>query len=145
MVGPDGSVAGVREYCNTVLVVTKLGGCAAALGAVPRRGLRQRRHLGAVPLVATRRPTHSSTRPPCLPSPACRVAPRICQILPGTGCGDVGKCDYSVMYGDGSYTKGVLVLEMLTLGGTAVQGIAIGCGHRNSGLFVGAVGLLGLG
>ena len=67
------------------------------------------------------------------------------QILPGTGCGDVGKCDYSVMYRDGPYTKGVLVLEMLTLGGTAVQGIAIGCGHRNSDLFIGAVGLLGLG
>lgn len=72
----------------------------------------------------------------------------ICRTLSGTGCGgggDAGKCDYSVTYGDGSYTKGELALETLTLGGTAVQGVAIGCGHRNSGLFVGAVGLLGLG
>uniref|UniRef100_A0A0E0KWT4 Peptidase A1 domain-containing protein n=1 Tax=Oryza punctata TaxID=4537 RepID=A0A0E0KWT4_ORYPU len=69
----------------------------------------------------------------------------ICRMLSGTGCGDAGKCDYAVTYGDGSYTKGVLALETLTLGGTAVQGVAIGCGHRNSGLFVGAAGLLGLG
>uniref|UniRef100_I1PQX4 Peptidase A1 domain-containing protein n=2 Tax=Oryza glaberrima TaxID=4538 RepID=I1PQX4_ORYGL len=72
----------------------------------------------------------------------------ICRTLSGTGCGgggDAGKCDYSVTYGDGSYTKGELALETLTLGGTAVQGVAIGCGHRNSGLFVGAAGLLGLG
>ncbi|KAF0891116.1 hypothetical protein E2562_005191 [Oryza meyeriana var. granulata] len=69
----------------------------------------------------------------------------ICRMLPGTGCGDAGRCDYEVSYGDGSYTKGVLALETLTFGGTAVQGVAIGCGHRNSGLFVGAAGLLGLG
>ncbi|KAL5215142.1 hypothetical protein ABZP36_004294 [Zizania latifolia] len=69
----------------------------------------------------------------------------ICRMLPGSGCGDAGRCDYKVSYGDGSYTKGVLALETLTIGGTEVKGVAIGCGHRNSGLFVGAAGLLGLG
>ncbi|KAL6844360.1 hypothetical protein ACP4OV_026033 [Aristida adscensionis] len=70
----------------------------------------------------------------------------ICRTLPEPGrCGDAGGCEYEVSYGDGSYTKGVLALETLTFGGTAVQGVAIGCGHRNRGLFVGAAGLLGLG
>lgn len=69
----------------------------------------------------------------------------ICRMLHTSGCGDSGSCQYEVSYGDGSYTKGVLALETLTLGGTAVQGVAIGCGHRNHGLFVGAAGLLGLG
>ncbi|RLM74360.1 protein ASPARTIC PROTEASE IN GUARD CELL 2-like [Panicum miliaceum] len=62
-----------------------------------------------------------------------------------SGCGDAGRCQYEVSYGDGSYTKGVLALETLIFGGTAVEGVAIGCGHRNHGLFVGAAGLLGLG
>ncbi|CAL5024707.1 unnamed protein product [Urochloa decumbens] len=77
---------------------------------------------------------------------SCRSA--ICRTLPTTsGCGgDSGdRCQYEVSYGDGSYTKGDLALETLTLGGTAVEGVAIGCGHRNRGLFVGAAGLLGLG
>ncbi|TVU16572.1 hypothetical protein EJB05_40143, partial [Eragrostis curvula] len=69
----------------------------------------------------------------------------ICRMLPGSGCGDADACQYEVSYGDGSYTSGALALETLTLGGTAVQGVAIGCGHRNHGLFVGAAGLLGLG
>jgi hypothetical protein len=69
----------------------------------------------------------------------------VCRTLRTSGCGDSGGCDYEVSYGDGSYTKGALALETLTLGGTAVEGVAIGCGHRNRGLFVGAAGLLGLG
>ncbi|OEL22351.1 Protein ASPARTIC PROTEASE IN GUARD CELL 2 [Dichanthelium oligosanthes] len=69
----------------------------------------------------------------------------ICRMLSRSGCGDSGRCQYEVSYGDGSYTKGVLALETLTVGGTAVEGVAIGCGHRNHGLFVGASGLLGLG
>ncbi|CAD6259074.1 unnamed protein product [Miscanthus lutarioriparius] len=69
----------------------------------------------------------------------------ICRTLRTSGCGDSGGCKYEVSYGDGSYTKGALALETLTLGGTAVEGVAIGCGHRNRGLFVGAAGLLGLG
>lgn len=49
------------------------------------------------------------------------------------------------MYGDGSYTKGTLALETLTFGRTVVRNIAIGCGHSNRGMFIGAAGLLGLG
>lgn len=69
----------------------------------------------------------------------------ICRMLPASGCGESDKCQYKVSYGDGSYTEGVLAFETLTFGATAVQGVAIGCGHRNHGLFVGAAGLLGLG
>ncbi|CAN6269763.1 unnamed protein product [Urochloa humidicola] len=75
-------------------------------------------------------------------------ASAICRTLPTSSCGggDSGRrCQYEVSYGDGSYTKGDLALDTLTLGGTAVEGVAIGCGHRNRGLFVGAAGLLGLG
>lgn len=72
----------------------------------------------------------------------------ICRTLPGSsssGCGDAGSCRYEVSYGDGSYTDGTLALETLTFGGAIVHGVAIGCGHRNRGLFAGASGLLGLG
>ncbi|KAI3762060.1 hypothetical protein L1987_52483 [Smallanthus sonchifolius] len=54
-------------------------------------------------------------------------------------------CGYHVSYGDGSYTKGTLALETLTFGNTFIQKVAIGCGHRNQGLFIGAAGLLGIG
>ncbi|KAK9056449.1 hypothetical protein SSX86_023810 [Deinandra increscens subsp. villosa] len=54
-------------------------------------------------------------------------------------------CGYQVSYGDGSYTKGTLALETLTFGDTFIQKVAIGCGHRNQGLFIGAAGLLGIG
>ncbi|KAG9449569.1 hypothetical protein H6P81_009534 [Aristolochia fimbriata] len=52
-----------------------------------------------------------------------------------------------VSYGDGSYTVGDFVTETVTFGGSGagVDNIAIGCGHDNEGLFVGAAGLLGLG
>lgn len=68
----------------------------------------------------------------------------ICGLLQNAGC-RAGRCRYEVSYGDGSYTKGTLALETLTFGATTVRGVAIGCGHRNRGLFVGAAGLLGLG
>ncbi|XP_071711764.1 protein ASPARTIC PROTEASE IN GUARD CELL 2-like [Rutidosis leptorrhynchoides] len=54
-------------------------------------------------------------------------------------------CQYKVSYGDGSFTKGTLALETLTFGNTIIRNVAIGCGHRNQGLFVGAAGLLGIG
>ncbi|RAL38279.1 hypothetical protein DM860_002257 [Cuscuta australis] len=55
-------------------------------------------------------------------------------------------CLYEVSYGDGSYTVGDLATESVTFGGSAsVNGVAIGCGHSNEGLFVGAAGLIGLG
>ncbi|KAG6529755.1 hypothetical protein ZIOFF_011969 [Zingiber officinale] len=61
-----------------------------------------------------------------------------------SGC-YAGDCRYEVSYSDGSYTRGTLALETLTFGNVAVRDVAIGCGHSNRGLFVGAAGLLGLG
>ncbi|KAM0834398.1 hypothetical protein ACQ4PT_063649 [Festuca glaucescens] len=72
----------------------------------------------------------------------------VCRTLPGgsSGCGAGEPCRYEVSYGDGSYTEGVLAMETLTFrDSTPVQEVAIGCGHRNRGLFIGAAGLLGLG
>lgn len=54
-------------------------------------------------------------------------------------------CLYEVSYGDGSYTVGDFVTETITLGSASVDNVAIGCGHNNEGLFIGAAGLLGLG
>lgn len=68
----------------------------------------------------------------------------VCDRLENAGC-HAGRCRYEVLYGDGSYTKGTLALETLTFGPTTVRNVAIGCGHRNQGMFVGAAGLLGLG
>ncbi|MBA0872951.1 hypothetical protein Goshw_024156 [Gossypium schwendimanii] len=68
----------------------------------------------------------------------------VCDRIENSRC-HAGRCRYEVMYGDGSYTKGTLALETLTFGPTVVQDVAIGCGHVNQGMFVGAAGLLGLG
>ncbi|PKI61933.1 hypothetical protein CRG98_017659 [Punica granatum] len=54
-------------------------------------------------------------------------------------------CLYEVSYGDGSFTVGDFVTETITLGSAKIDNVAIGCGHNNQGLFVGAAGLLGLG
>ncbi|XP_071707333.1 protein ASPARTIC PROTEASE IN GUARD CELL 1 [Rutidosis leptorrhynchoides] len=68
-----------------------------------------------------------------------------CKSLDVSECRN-GTCMYEVSYGDGSYTVGDLVTETVTFTGyNAVQNIAIGCGHVNEGLFVGAAGLIGLG
>ncbi|KAJ4974425.1 hypothetical protein NE237_007599 [Protea cynaroides] len=68
----------------------------------------------------------------------------VCDRLENAGC-HAGRCRYEVSYGDGSYTKGTLALETLTFGTTEVQNVAIGCGHMNHGMFIGAAGLMGLG
>ena len=67
-----------------------------------------------------------------------------CKSLDQSQCRD-GNCLYMVSYGDGSSTAGDFVTETVTLGETPVKDIAIGCGHDNEGLLVGAAGLLGLG
>lgn len=68
-----------------------------------------------------------------------------CKSLDTSMCRN-GTCLYEVSYGDGSYTVGDLVTETVTFGDSAsVSNIAIGCGHNNEGLFVGAAGLIGLG
>ncbi|KAM0925275.1 hypothetical protein ACQ4PT_004306 [Festuca glaucescens] len=70
-----------------------------------------------------------------------------CRDLDAAACRNAtGACLYEVAYGDGSYTVGDFVTETLTLGDSApVSDVAIGCGHDNEGLFVGAAGLLALG
>lgn len=68
-----------------------------------------------------------------------------CRSLDVSECRN-GTCLYEVSYGDGSYTVGDFVTETITFGGSAaVDDVAIGCGHNNEGLFVGAAGLIGLG
>uniref|UniRef100_A0ACD5TR95 Uncharacterized protein n=1 Tax=Avena sativa TaxID=4498 RepID=A0ACD5TR95_AVESA len=70
-----------------------------------------------------------------------------CRDLDAAACRNAtGACLYEVAYGDGSYTVGDFATETLTLGDSApVSDVAIGCGHDNEGLFVGAAGLLALG
>lgn len=68
-----------------------------------------------------------------------------CKSLDQSQCRTNGTCLYQVAYGDGSYTVGDFVTETVTIGSSSVESIAIGCGHNNQGLFVGAAGLLGLG
>ncbi|XP_061342092.1 protein ASPARTIC PROTEASE IN GUARD CELL 1 [Gastrolobium bilobum] len=68
-----------------------------------------------------------------------------CQALETSACRN-GKCLYQVSYGDGSFTVGEYVTETVSFGDSgSVNRVAIGCGHDNEGLFVGAAGLLGLG
>ncbi|OIW04660.1 hypothetical protein TanjilG_07795 [Lupinus angustifolius] len=67
-----------------------------------------------------------------------------CKSLDLSECRN-GTCLYEVSYGDGSYTVGEFATETVTFGSASVENVAIGCGHTNEGLFVGAAGLLGLG
>lgn len=69
-----------------------------------------------------------------------------CSALEVSACRS-GRCLYQVSYGDGSYTVGDFVTETLSFGtsGGSVKGVALGCGHDDEGLFVGAAGLIGLG
>ncbi|XP_072969716.1 aspartyl protease family protein At5g10770-like [Typha angustifolia] len=61
-------------------------------------------------------------------------------------CGmDRSSCYYALSYGDGSYTRGVLAKERLTLGEANVEQFVFGCGRSNRGLFGGTSGLMGLG
>ncbi|MED6211249.1 hypothetical protein PIB30_071891 [Stylosanthes scabra] len=67
-----------------------------------------------------------------------------CKSLDLSECRN-GTCLYEVSYGDGSFTVGDFATETVTLGSVSFPNVAIGCGHNNEGLFVGAAGLLGLG
>ncbi|KAI4311434.1 hypothetical protein MLD38_036333 [Melastoma candidum] len=68
-----------------------------------------------------------------------------CQHLDSHVCDPHQRCLYRVNYGDGSSTSGEFATETLTFHGTSIPRVALGCGHDNQGLFVGAAGLLGLG
>ncbi|CAN0889599.1 Aspartyl protease family protein 2 [Linum grandiflorum] len=70
----------------------------------------------------------------------------LCRRLDSPGCNSKKQtCLYQVSYGDGSFTTGEFSTETLTFRKTRVARVAVGCGHDNEGLFVGAAGLLGLG
>ncbi|OMO64283.1 Peptidase A1 [Corchorus capsularis] len=69
----------------------------------------------------------------------------LCRSLDSSGCNQRRMCLYQVSYGDGSVTFGDFSTETLTFRRTKVGRVALGCGHDNEGLFVGAAGLLGLG
>lgn len=84
-------------------------------------------------------PTSSSTYSPL----TCNT--HECSTLEVSACRN-SACLYQVSYGDGSYTVGNFVTETVSFGTSGrVPKVAIGCGHDNEGLFVGAAGLLGLG
>ncbi|KAF8032437.1 hypothetical protein BT93_D1377 [Corymbia citriodora subsp. variegata] len=69
----------------------------------------------------------------------------LCRRLDSPGCNQRRRCQYQVSYGDGSFTLGEFSSETLTFRRTRVDRVALGCGHDNEGLFIGAAGLLGLG
>lgn len=70
----------------------------------------------------------------------------LCSQLLVRGCRtSTSQCLYQVSYGDGSFTVGDFAVETITFSGNQGQRIALGCGHDNEGLFIGASGLLGLG
>ncbi|KAH7519475.1 aspartyl protease family protein 2 [Ziziphus jujuba] len=69
----------------------------------------------------------------------------LCRKLDSPGCNQRKMCLYQVSYGDGSFTLGEFSTETLTFRRSRVARVALGCGHDNEGLFVGAAGLLGLG
>ncbi|KAJ4765494.1 Eukaryotic aspartyl protease family protein [Rhynchospora pubera] len=70
-----------------------------------------------------------------------------CHSLDVSACrNSTSSCLYQVSYGDGSYTVGDFASETVTLGNSQpVPSVAVGCGHDNEGLFVGAAGLLAMG
>lgn len=64
----------------------------------------------------------------------------------GTCTREHNKCQYHVVYGDGSYSYGHLATETLTFGETSIEKLAFGCGHDNQGIFGNSSsGIIGLG
>ncbi|KAL6193440.1 hypothetical protein ACLB2K_034524 [Fragaria x ananassa] len=65
----------------------------------------------------------------------------LCRHLDSPGCSSNSKtCLYQVSYGDGSFTFDDFSTETLTFRRSKIPEVALGCGHDNEGLFVGAVG-----
>jgi len=55
-------------------------------------------------------------------------------------------CSYTLSYRDGSYSRGVLAHDRLSLAGEVIDGFVFGCGTSNQGPpFGGTSGLMGLG
>ncbi|RLN33078.1 protein ASPARTIC PROTEASE IN GUARD CELL 2-like [Panicum miliaceum] len=85
---------------------------------------------------------------PC-DSPSCdalQVATGMSGSPPACGAADRPACSYTLSYRDGSYSRGVLARDRLSLAGEAVDGFVFGCGTSNQGApFGGTSGLMGLG
>ncbi|KAL6196557.1 hypothetical protein ACLB2K_032171 [Fragaria x ananassa] len=65
----------------------------------------------------------------------------LCRHLDSPRCSSKSKtCLYQVSYGDGSFTFDDFSTETLTFRRSKIPKVALGCGHDNEGLFVGAVG-----
>ncbi|EEC83232.1 hypothetical protein OsI_28526 [Oryza sativa Indica Group] len=78
---------------------------------------------------------------PCNAS-ACEASLKAATGVPGS-CATVGggggggkseRCYYSLAYGDGSFSRGVLATDTVALGGASVDGFVFGCGLSNRGL-----------
>ncbi|MBA0831808.1 hypothetical protein Goarm_016245 [Gossypium armourianum] len=69
----------------------------------------------------------------------------LCCSLDSSGCNKRRICIYQVSYDDGSVTFGDFSTETLMFRRTKLECVALGYGHDNEGLFVGATGLLSLG
>ncbi|XP_017613888.1 aspartic proteinase CDR1-like [Gossypium arboreum] len=80
---------------------------------------------------------------------SCRTSQ--CGDVEGTSCSRNGSCQYSVSYGDGSYSNGEVASDTLTLDSTTgspvvVPNVIMGCGHDNDGSFdENTSGIIGLG
>ncbi|KAJ1289734.1 hypothetical protein BS78_02G186900 [Paspalum vaginatum] len=76
---------------------------------------------------------------------ALRVAAGMSAGGAGAACGQ-DACSYTLSYRDGSYSRGVLAHDRLSLAGEVVDGFVFGCGTSNQGApFGGTSGLMGLG
>ncbi|KAM0843644.1 hypothetical protein ACQ4PT_057568 [Festuca glaucescens] len=68
--------------------------------------------------------------------------------MSGQACGGGDRpaaCSYALSYRDGSYSRGVLAHDKLSLAGEDIDGFVFGCGTSNQGPFGGTSGLMGLG
>ncbi|XP_026384915.1 aspartyl protease family protein 2-like [Papaver somniferum] len=65
-------------------------------------------------------------------------------VSPCDGCNDRGECTYNYVYGDGSYSQGVIAQEVYSVG-DHMMNLTIGCAHNSSGTFNHSDGILGLG
>ena len=77
-------------------------------------------------------------RPSCFPTPS--------PFSSSAGAAGRPACSYTLSYRDGSYSRGVLARDKLSLAGEAIDGFVFGCGTSNQGApFGGTSGLMGLG
>ncbi|XP_031120542.1 aspartic proteinase CDR1-like [Ipomoea triloba] len=61
-------------------------------------------------------------------------------------CSDQNVCQYNLTYGDSSKSVGDVAIDTVTIGDASFKNVVFGCGHQNSGTFLGnASGIVGLG